>query len=157
MLAYLNDKPELKADFDEALRCYANAAYNAFAAMCRRCIQTIAKDKGVKGTNKVQDQVKEVKELLDLDDTTFSELSAVMLGGHDGAHPHLPTVKEDRAGILLEMLKEVVHHLYVRKARAAEALRLRKEQIAAAGSSDTDDNQRKKVWVPGGTPGNVNS
>jgi DNA-directed RNA polymerase subunit RPC12/RpoP len=42
-----------QSDFKEALICYSNGAYNAFAAMCRRTIQSSATLIGAKGKDRV--------------------------------------------------------------------------------------------------------
>jgi len=77
-------------DFREALTCYANSCWNAFAAMCRRCIQSVSQIFGAEGSAKVQAQLQALKNMGVADDDTFEQLDAIMLAGHDGAHPHLP-------------------------------------------------------------------
>ncbi len=63
------------------------------------------------------------------DDETFEQLHAVMLAGHYGAHPHLPSLSSTRATLLLHLMKDVLYQLYVRPARILEAKELRKEAI----------------------------
>ncbi|QCX01148.1 DUF4145 domain-containing protein [Aggregatimonas sangjinii] len=122
--------PEVvKNDFKEALGCYTNGLYNAFAAMCRRTIQSSADNLGAEGKSKVQNQINELKELGTLDDETYEILKRIILDGHDGAHPHLPALSLERAEILLELLKDVLHQLFIRKGRIKKAARLRTEQL----------------------------
>jgi len=117
------------SDLEEALKCYANSCWNAFAAMSRRCIQSVSEDLGASGTTKVQDQLRELKEMGVADDETFEQLRAIMLSGHDGAHPHLPQLSPARAAVLLQLLKDVLYQLYVRPAKIREAAELRKGAI----------------------------
>lgn len=117
-------------DFREALTCYANSCWNAFAAMCRRCIQSISETLGAVGTTKVQAQLEELKNMGVTDDETFNQLRAIMLSGHDGAHPHLPALSPARAAVLLQLMKDVLYQLFVRPAKIREAGELRKEAIA---------------------------
>jgi hypothetical protein len=117
-------------DFREALTCYSHACYNAFAALCRRCAQSAFTELGAAGKDKVLDQLKEIKETAALDDDTFSILQQVVISGHDGAHPHLPRLSPERAAILLELMKDVMYQLFVRKAKIQEAVQLRKQDIA---------------------------
>lgn len=117
------------SDFKEALICYSVGAFNGFASMCRRTIQSLASHIGVKGKDKVQKQINELKEITDIDEETFSILKQIILDGHDGAHPHLPALSKDRADILLELIKDVIYQLYVRRGKLKEAAELRKRQI----------------------------
>jgi len=117
------------SDFKEALGCYSICAYNGFAAMSRRTIQSAADEIGAKGKSKVQHQIKEMKEMSDIDDETFDILNQIIINGHDGAHPHLPSLSAERAEILLVLLKDVMYQLFVRKGKLRKAADLRKEQI----------------------------
>lgn len=124
---YLPDA--VAADFREALTCYSSGCLNAFAAMCRRCVQSTSEDLGAKGKDKVLNQLRDLKDMAAVDDETFDILKQVIIAGHDGAHPYLPTLSEKRAGILLELMKDVLYQLYVRAAKIREAMESRKEDI----------------------------
>lgn len=117
------------SDFKEALECYSITAYNAFAAMTRRTIQSSADIIGAKGKSKVQNQVKELKDMAEIDDDTFEVLKQIIIDGHDGAHPHLPNLSPERAEVLLELLKDVMYQLFVRKGKLKRASDLRKSHI----------------------------
>jgi hypothetical protein len=117
------------ADFNEALLCYAHSCWNAFAAMCRRCIQSVCESYGAEGTTKVQAQLNDLKEMGVADDETFDQLYQIMLTGHDGAHPHLPSLSPARAAVLLQLMKDVLYQLYVRPAKIREAGDLRRQAM----------------------------
>lgn len=116
-------------DFREALLCYSIDCYNAFAAMCRRTIQSTAANLGAKGTDRVQAQLSDLKKMAEIDEETFKLLKQIVIEGHDGAHPHLPELSPERAEILLELMKDVLYQLYVRKGKMEKAAKLRKKQI----------------------------
>ena len=120
----------VRIDFEEALKCYSIKAHNAFAAMCRRSIQTAAAAMGTTGKDKVLQQINDMKEMSDIDDDTYNVLKQIIIDGHDGAHPHLPQLSAERADILLELIKDVMYQLFVRKGKLAKAAELRKSQIA---------------------------
>lgn len=124
---YLSE--EVADDFKEALKCYSNHCYNAFAAMCRRTVQTAANALGVKGKDKVKKQISELKNLAGIDDDTYEILEQIIISGHDGAHPHLPKLNLDRALLLLILMKDVLNELFVRKARILESIKLRDDEI----------------------------
>ncbi len=122
----------VREDFREALACYSGSCFNAFAAMCRRTVQSASAELGAKGTAKVQKQVEDLKEMAEIDDETYEVLRVVVLAGHDGAHPHLPALSRERAEILLELMKDVLYQLFVRKAKMQEAAAKRTKAIEAA-------------------------
>ena len=98
--------------------------------MCRRCIQSVSESFGAEGSAKVKAQLQDLKNMGVADDDTFEQLRALMLAGHDGAHPHLPSLSPARAAVLLQLMKDVLYQLYVRPAKIREASELRKEAIA---------------------------
>ncbi len=120
---------EVLKDFKEALNCYSIRAFNAFASMSRRVIQSTCEHLGAKGKSKVQHQIQDLKEIAEIDEGTYEILQQIILNGHDGAHPHLPPLSSQRAEILLEFLKDVVYQLYVRKGKIKKASELRQKEI----------------------------
>lgn len=120
---------EVAEDLKEALNCYSSGCFNAFAAMCRRCVQSVATDLGAIGKDKVSRQLDDLKAMAEIDDETFTLLKQIVVEGHDGAHPHLPKLNGDRAAVLLELVKDVLYQLYVRKGKLQEAMTMRTQAI----------------------------
>jgi hypothetical protein len=112
-------------DFREALICYSQSCWNAFASMCRRCIQTTSMVLGAEGSTKVQGQLLDLREMGVIDEEALEQLRTIMLSGHDGAHPHLPKLSPERAAVLLELMRDVLYQLFVRHAKIREAMALR--------------------------------
>lgn len=130
--------PEAVAkDFREALTCYSHDCYNGTAAMCRRTIQTVAMDLGATGSSRVEKQIVEVKDTSGMDEETFDSLRQIILGGHDGAHPHLPEMTPERAAVLVELMKDVLTQIYVRKARIQAAMNLRQDAIESKKANNS--------------------
>jgi hypothetical protein len=127
--------PQVASDFREALTSYSNSCFNAFAAMCRRTLQSGCSAIGAEGKDKVLRQIEDLRELTHIDDETFEVLKAIVIAGHDGAHPHLPALTPERAEILLELMKDVLYQLFVRKAKIQEAARARTTSIQQAKKS----------------------
>jgi hypothetical protein len=90
---------------------------------------------GAEGSTKVQAQLQDLRAMGLVDEEGFDQLHAVMLGGHDGAHPHLPSVSSERASVLLELMKDILYQLFVRKAKIQEAAALRKRHRRVKGKS----------------------
>ena len=124
-------------DFREALICYSNNCWNAFAAMSRRTLQSATIVLGSEGTNKVQQQVENLKEMGVVEEETFEQLKQIMLAGHDGSHPHLPKISPERAAILLELVKDALYQLFVRQSKIQESSLLRQEAIKARRNEDS--------------------
>lgn len=106
--------------------------------MCRRCIQSVFTDLGAEGKDKVFNQLEDIKHTASLDDDTYDLLKQVIVSGHDGAHPHLPRLSPQRAGILLELMKDVLYQLFIRKAKIQEAINMRKQDINEAKKNSTE-------------------
>lgn len=137
---YSHVPDSVKACIGEALDCLSVSSYHGFAALCRRTLQVVAEDRGAKSTSKVKKQVEEMSELLELDDETKAIALQIMLDGHDGAHPHLPPMNAERARILLEMLKALIHDLYTKPGNLRAALDARGASI---------ENSREELHTDG--------
>ena len=131
-LQYLPES--LQDDLREALTCYSNLCFNAFAAMSRRCIQSASMELGTEGSSKVQNQLKDLRDMGVVDDEAFDQLKQIILTGHDGAHPHLPSLSPQRAAILLELMKDILYQLFVRRAKIKESSVLRKAALESEKS-----------------------
>lgn len=123
-------------DFKEALICYSYSCFNAFASMCRRAIQSASTELGAEGKDKVLRQIEDLKAMAQIDDETFEVLKTIVVAGHDGAHPYLPSLSSERAEIPLELMKDVLYQLFVRKKKIEEAAKKRQLLIQQRFSRD---------------------
>ncbi len=123
--------PEAVAkEIREGLLCYSLEAYNGFAALCRRTIQSMCTELGAQGSTKVQAQISEMADLTGIDTETKSIALEIMLTGHDGSHPHLPDVNAARAGVLLELVRDLSCQLFTRPGNINKSAELRRTAIA---------------------------
>jgi hypothetical protein len=97
--------------------------------MCRRTVQSACANLGAAGTDKVLNQLRDLKAMGQVDDGSFDILKQIILDGHDAAHPHLPNLNPERAAVLLVLMKDVLYQLYVRREKINEAMSLRKAAI----------------------------
>jgi hypothetical protein len=121
---YLPEEVELL--MREALACYAHGAFNAFASLCRRVMQAAFADLGEAGKLRLFDQLNDVRMMADLDSPTFIEVKRVIFGTDADPHPSLPTVDDQLAGVLLEVIKDLLYQMYVRKGRLQQAMMMRR-------------------------------
>jgi hypothetical protein len=123
-LTYLPEEAE--GLFKEALGCYAAGCFNAFGAMSRRTAQSLFRELGERGKLDLFDTLQEIRALAELDDDSFSTLRAVLFGTDSDPWPHQPTLNSERAGILLEVMRDLLYQTFVRKARLMQAMTFRK-------------------------------
>lgn len=80
--------PETVAvDFKEATVCLSIGAWNAAAAMCRRALQSCAKDKGANSKDDLFSQLKELKDKQVIPDLVYDMADTIRKKGNVGAHP----------------------------------------------------------------------
>jgi hypothetical protein len=123
-LTYLPEEAEVM--FKEALNCYAASCFNAFGAMSRRTAQSLFRELGERGKLELFDTLQDIRTLASLDDDTFSILRTVLFGSDSDPWPHQPELNAERAGILLEVMRDLLYQTFVRKARLVQAMTFRK-------------------------------
>ncbi|MBT8104039.1 MAG: hypothetical protein HKP05_00260, partial [Woeseiaceae bacterium] len=88
--------------FREALSCYSNNNFNAFASMCRRAAISAFDALGEGGKLRAFEEVMVAQDIAGLDDESFAPVKSVLFGsGHDEG---LPMLNRGQAGVLLEVL-----------------------------------------------------
>jgi hypothetical protein len=117
---------EVEVLFREALACYSSNSYNAFASMARRTMQGAFADLGEAGKLRIFDQLNDVRSMADIDAATFIEIKRVIFGSDNDPHPSLPLLDDQQAGVLLEIMKDLLYQVYVRKGRLQQAMMMRR-------------------------------
>jgi len=123
-LAYLPEEAE--SMFREALTCFSAGCYNAFGAMCRRTAQSLFRELGERGKLELFDTLQEIRSLAELDDERFATLRAVLFGSDSDPWPHQPNLNREGAGVLLEVMRDLLYQTFARKARLLQAVTYRK-------------------------------
>ena len=126
---------EAEGMFKEALNCYAAGCFNAFGAMCRRTAQSLFRELGERGKLGLFDTLQEIRTLAELGDDTFTTLRSVLFGSDSDPWPHQPDIDAERAGVLLEVMRDLLYQTFVRKARLLQAMTFRK--FVAPGQAAT--------------------
>jgi hypothetical protein len=128
--------------FREALQCYSQGAYNAFASMCRRTAQAMIADMnaGESGSRlRLYDMLVEIRDLTGLDAESFQLVTRILLERTD-PEPLL-TQGGPQAGMLLEIMKDLLYQCYIRRGKLQKALRMRRY-------FDDERMQRNKPVTP---------
>ena len=111
--------------FREALGCYSAGFFNAFASMCRRTAQTVYDDLGENGRLRIFEQIREARDLAEIDSDTFAVVKKVLFDGGGEPSP-LPELNPSEAGVLLELIKDMLYEAYVRKGKLQQAMMVRR-------------------------------
>src|SRR6202041_515650 len=123
-LTYLPEEAE--GLFKEALNCYSAACFSAFGSMSRRTAQSLFRELGERGKLELFDTLQEIRSLVDLDDDTFATMRAVLFGSDSDPWPNQPNLDSEHAGILLEIMRDLLYQTFVRKARLVQAMTFRR-------------------------------
>jgi len=121
---YLPEDAELL--FKEALACYSAVCFNAFGSMCRRTAQVVFAELGNSGKLKLFDELNEIRDLGEIDPETFNTVKRVIFGGDTDGQPSMPEINAYTAGVLLEVMKDLLYQAYVRKGRLQQAMMVRR-------------------------------
>ena len=123
--------------FREALVCYSSGAFNAFASMCRRSAQAMFADLGEAGRLRLFDELNSVRELAELAPEIFAKMKNILFGAELDARAALPQLDGYEAGIVLEVVKDLLYEAYVRKGKLQQAIMVRRFFLEEMGSNVT--------------------
>jgi hypothetical protein len=110
--------------FREALSCYSNNSFNAFASMCRRAAASSFAAMGENGKLRAFDEVMAAQDIAEIDDDSFEPIKRVIFDASD--EKDLPLLNRAQAGILLEVLKDMFYQCFVRRGKLTRAIKVRR-------------------------------
>jgi hypothetical protein len=124
--AFTHLPEEVELYFKEALTCYSSGAFNAFASMCRRSAQAVFADLGETGRLRLFDELNHLRAMAELDVETFTRIKSVLFGTDSDPRPNAPLLESYTAGVLLEIMKDLLYEAYVRKGKLQQAMMVRR-------------------------------
>ena len=110
--------------FREALSCYSNNNFNAFASMCRRSARSAFAALGEGGKLRAFEEVMIAQDIAGIDDDGFAPIKSVLFEA--GEEEDLPLLNRSQAGILLEVLKDMFYQCFVRRGKLTRAIKVRR-------------------------------
>jgi hypothetical protein len=140
-LTHLPEESEML--FKEALACFSSGCYIAFAAMCRRTAQSVFDDLGENGKLALYDQLNDVRRMAEIEDKTFAVVKQVVFGRDADPRPNLPALGSYEAGVLLEVMKDLLYQAYVRRGRLQQAMMVRRYFAEESGGKVTPLDQAR--------------
>ena len=130
--AYIPENVEVL--FREALTCFSQGAFNAFASMCRRTAQAMFADLGEAGKLRLFDELNAARELANIAPEIFTKMKSVLFGAELDLRSTLPLLDGYEAGIMLEVVKDLLYEAYVRKGKLQQAIMVRRFFLEETGS-----------------------
>ena len=115
---------ETEVLFREALSCYSNNNFNAFASMCRRAAASAFRTLGEHGKLRAFDEVMIAQDIAELDDESFEPIKQVIFDS--GEEESLPFLNRAQSGVLLEVLKDMFYQCFVRRGKLTRAIKVRR-------------------------------
>ena len=119
--SYLPDDTQVL--FREALTCYSTGSFNAFASMCHRTALAAFRGVGEGGKLRAFEEVMVAQEIAEIDDDSFLPIKTILF--ESGREEELPLLDRIQAGILLEVMKDMLYQLYVRRGKLTRAIKVR--------------------------------
>jgi hypothetical protein len=114
----------LETLFKEALTCFTYGAHTAFALMCRHTTQAMFRDLGDNGRLKIFDLLAEARDLAGIDAEQFNLIKKIVFDNDNDLE--IPTVTVQQAGMMLEVMRDLLYQCYTRRGKLQQAMKMRR-------------------------------
>ena len=94
--------------------------------MCRRTLQAVHADLGETGRLRLYDEIAEAREMAEVDNETYAVVRKVLFGTDSDPPPSLPEIGAHEASVTLELMKDLLYQVYVRKGKLQQAMMVRR-------------------------------
>lgn len=119
----------LKSAYSEAIACFKSKAYTATVIMCRKTLEGICVEHGVKGNNLVS-SLKELKDKGVIENRLYEWADALRISGNEATHDVTVIVSSEDARDILEFTNALLEYVFTfrdkfeefKKRRAAKNL-----------------------------------
>jgi hypothetical protein len=101
----------LKSAYYEAVSCFKAKAYTATAIMCRKTLEGICAEHGIKGNNLVK-SLKELKDNGIIESRLYEWADALRISGNEAAHDVRVTISPEDARDILEFTNALLEYIF---------------------------------------------
>jgi hypothetical protein len=101
----------LKSAYAEAISCYKVKAYTATAIMCRKTLEGICAEHGIKDNNLVR-SLKALKDKGIIENRLYEWADALRISGNEAAHDVAVTISPEDARDILEFTNALLEYLF---------------------------------------------
>src|ERR1700681_3352856 len=84
-------------------------------------MQAVFAEGGETARLRTYDELNEVRDMAQVDAASFALIKRVIFGTDADPAPGVPMLDDDQAGLLLEVMKDLLYQTYVRKGRLLQA------------------------------------
>lgn len=122
-----NIPEDIRADFAEAFTCAWTGCLKSSVIMCRRVLQFIIRDKGIKERD-LEAEIKKLYEQGFISKNLFDAATEVRYFGNYAAHPKndiLNEIKPKETMIILKLVQDILDNVYVHKQHIEELKKIR--------------------------------
>jgi hypothetical protein len=109
----------LRAAFSEAQVCYKANAYTAAAVMCRKTIEGVCKEQGIKGRN-LAEMLRKLRDRHLIDGRLYEWSEALRVIGNEAAHGVELVLAQQDAADVLAFTEAIIDYLFVFRRRFDE-------------------------------------
>lgn len=124
----------LQSAYKEAIACFKTKAYTATAIMCRKTLEGICVEHGVKGNNLVSN-LKQLKDKGIIENRLFEWADALRISGNEAAHDVTVTISPDDARDILEFTNALLEYIFTFRDKFEE---FKKRRSAKNSTQKTD-------------------
>ena len=89
-------------------------------------MQAAFADLGEAGKLRIFDELNELRDMAQVDGASFTLIKRVIFGNDADPAGGVPLLDDDRAGLLVEVMKDLLYQAYVRKGRLQQAMLVRR-------------------------------
>jgi hypothetical protein len=132
----------VRGSFEEARLCLQAGAYTAAAAMCRRALEAICRDRAVSPKKSLIAALNELKNNGDIDPSLFEWADALRVTGNEAAHASGMTISRTDAQDTVDFTEAIIDYLYIFKARFEEFSVRRKKSRESAAKENAPEKKK---------------
>jgi Domain of unknown function (DUF4145) len=123
----------IKSAYSEALSCFKSRAYTATAIMCRKTLEGICAEHGIKG-NSLVSSLKELKDKGIIENRLYEWADALRISGNEAAHDVKVTILPEDARDILEFTHALLEYIFTFRDRFEQFNQHRASKTAEAGA-----------------------
>src|SRR5690606_19800882 len=115
--------------------CYSHNNFNAFASMCRRAAASAYAALGEGGKLRAFDEVLAAQRIAEIDDDSFAPIKQILFESE--SETDVPILSRAQAGVLLEVMKDMLYQCFVRRGKLSRAIKVRRFFVQEANGGLT--------------------
>jgi hypothetical protein len=119
----------LQTSYGEAISCFKSKAYTATAIMCRKTLEGICVEHGIKSHNLVS-SLKELKDKGIIENRLYEWADALRISGNEAAHDVNVTIPPDDARDILEFTNALLEYVFTFRDKFEEFKKRRDSRTA---------------------------